>query len=212
MIVAAVARSWHVRAQQGFTWRRELRRAAAPGFAPIVAEPSEHNGQAPLAASIEVGIGGAVLRVSLKTDPTLLTMVGACAADRSWVITLPAGARILLASRPVDFRKGAHAYAPWRPRRLARIHFLGWSWCSGPSGRTGSRSSCGMAVAWCWSSSSRRAAAFCTLGRSAHVQLSHPGRQCARSRLVGKKASSCSGIFSLACWQERMYLLKHARS
>jgi len=27
------------------------------------------------------------------------------------VITLPAGARVLLASRPVDFRKGAHALA-----------------------------------------------------------------------------------------------------
>ena len=27
------------------------------------------------------------------------------------MITLPAGARVLLASRPVDFRKGAHALA-----------------------------------------------------------------------------------------------------
>jgi transposase len=59
------------------------------------------------------------------------------------VITLPAGARVLLASRPVDFRKGAHALAAlaadvlgadpfsgvvlvFRARRADRIKIVLW--------------------------------------------------------------------------------------
>jgi transposase len=59
------------------------------------------------------------------------------------VITLPAGARVLLASRPVDFRKGAHSLAAmaaevlgadpfsgavlvFRSRRADRIKILVW--------------------------------------------------------------------------------------
>jgi transposase len=59
------------------------------------------------------------------------------------VITLPAGARILLASKPVDFRKGAHSLAAlaaevldadpfsgavlvFRSRRADRIKILVW--------------------------------------------------------------------------------------
>ena len=39
------------------------------------------------------------------------------------MITLPAGARVLLASRPVDFRKGAHALAALAAvdERLVRV-------------------------------------------------------------------------------------------
>ena len=74
-VVTEVARRWQVCTQQVFTWRRELRRIAGPGLVPIVAEPPEREGQAPPAASIAVEIGGAVLRVSLETDPALLTMV-----------------------------------------------------------------------------------------------------------------------------------------
>jgi transposase len=59
------------------------------------------------------------------------------------MITLPAGARVLLASRPVDFRKGAHALAAmaaavlgtdpfsqvvlvFRARRADRLKILVW--------------------------------------------------------------------------------------
>ncbi len=59
------------------------------------------------------------------------------------MITLPAGARVLLASRPVDFRKGAHSLAAlaaevlgadpfsgvvlvFRSRRADRIKILVW--------------------------------------------------------------------------------------
>jgi transposase len=49
------------------------------------------------------------------------------------MITLPAGARILLATRPVDFRKGAHSLAAlaaevlvFRSRRADRVKILVW--------------------------------------------------------------------------------------
>lgn len=41
------------------------------------------------------------------------------------MITLPAGARVLLASRPVDFRKGAHALAALAAEVLGADPFSG---------------------------------------------------------------------------------------
>jgi IS66 Orf2 like protein len=41
------------------------------------------------------------------------------------MITLPAGARILLATRPVDFRKGAHGLAALAQEALAEDPFSG---------------------------------------------------------------------------------------
>ena len=41
------------------------------------------------------------------------------------MITLPAGARILLATRPVDFRKGAHSLAALAAEMLSEYPFSG---------------------------------------------------------------------------------------
>ena len=41
------------------------------------------------------------------------------------MITIPAGARILLATRPVDFRKGAHSLAALAQEVLAEDPFSG---------------------------------------------------------------------------------------
>ena len=41
------------------------------------------------------------------------------------MITLPAGARVLLASRPVDFRKGAHGLAALAAEALGEDPFSG---------------------------------------------------------------------------------------
>jgi transposase len=41
------------------------------------------------------------------------------------MITLPAGARILLATRPVDFRKGAHSLAALAAEMLSEDPFSG---------------------------------------------------------------------------------------
>ena len=93
---------------------------------------------------IEVKLAGAVVRVSCGMD--------SCAADRGAacgsrlgvpnMINIPAGARVLLATRPVDFRKGAHGLAAlaqevlaedpfsgavivWRSKRSDRVKILG---------------------------------------------------------------------------------------
>jgi transposase len=39
------------------------------------------------------------------------------------MITIPAGARVLVAARPVDFRKGAHGLAALASECSIRIHF-----------------------------------------------------------------------------------------
>ena len=41
------------------------------------------------------------------------------------MISIPAGARILLAIRPVDFRKGAHSLAAFAQEALAEVPFSG---------------------------------------------------------------------------------------
>ncbi|MBV1795915.1 IS66-like element accessory protein TnpA [Siccirubricoccus sp. G192] len=80
-VVADVARRWQVSSQQVFTWRREMRRAAvAPlSFVPVVAETPVRAPEAalplPAPPSIEVGVAGAVLRVTPGTDVDLLTAV-----------------------------------------------------------------------------------------------------------------------------------------
>ncbi len=98
--VSDVARRWQVCSQQVFTWRREARaghlalpsETTAPatehGFVPIVAErqPMSSDGAAAGPASdrtskpavapvIEIRLAGAVVRVSVGTDCTLLAEV-----------------------------------------------------------------------------------------------------------------------------------------
>ena len=39
------------------------------------------------------------------------------------MIAVPAGVRVLVAAKPVDFRRGADSLAPWRARSFNTIHF-----------------------------------------------------------------------------------------
>jgi transposase len=87
--VSEVARRWQVCSQQVFGWRRAARSniltvvsttpAAAPGFVPIVSEPTPPtpaSRPAPAAAAIEVKLAGAVVRVvSGMDDAAQLTAV-----------------------------------------------------------------------------------------------------------------------------------------
>jgi len=82
VIVADVARRWHVCPQQLFTWRRQMRAgtAARLGFVPIVAAaavavPGSVAASTCPSPSIEVELAGAVLRVSPGTDAELLATV-----------------------------------------------------------------------------------------------------------------------------------------
>jgi transposase len=93
--VSDVARRWQVCSQQVFTWRREARAghlvlpleaaapAAKPGFVPIVAESqpeaiapaTERAAKSAAAPVIEIRLAGAVVRVAVGTDCTLLADV-----------------------------------------------------------------------------------------------------------------------------------------
>jgi transposase len=84
-VVTEVARRWQVCPQQVFGWRREMRLGTAGGssarldFVPIVSEPPAAEPAPPPmpapAATIEVKLAGAVLRIPPGTDAALLTMV-----------------------------------------------------------------------------------------------------------------------------------------
>jgi transposase len=95
--VTEVARRWQVCPQQVWGWRREARAgnlvlpadasiAAEPNFVPIVAEPTAPmaaasveaaptHAQAAAAPVIEIKLAGAVVRVAVGTDSTLVTEV-----------------------------------------------------------------------------------------------------------------------------------------
>ena len=98
--VSDVARRWQVCSQQVFTWRREARAGhlallpnaavsrSEPGFVPIVAEPQPVSSGAEVAAPateraaksaatpvVEIRLAGAVVRVAVGTDCTLLADV-----------------------------------------------------------------------------------------------------------------------------------------
>jgi hypothetical protein len=53
------------------------------------------------------------------------------------MITVPAGVRVLITTKPVDFRRGPTALLPWFGRRFTKIHFLERSSSSGRSALTG---------------------------------------------------------------------------
>jgi transposase len=53
------------------------------------------------------------------------------------MITIPAGARILLATRPIDFRKGGHSLAALAQEGLAEDPFPVRSSSTAPSAATG---------------------------------------------------------------------------
>lgn len=80
VVVSEIARRWQVCSQQVFSWRREARRqavpdaAARPAFVPIVAETSVVV-KASSAATIEVKLAGAVVRVPADTDGAQLVSV-----------------------------------------------------------------------------------------------------------------------------------------
>lgn len=80
VVVSEIARRWQVCSQQVFSWRREAQRqavqdaAARPAFVPIVAGTSAMV-KASSAATIEVKLAGAVVRVPAGTDGAQLILV-----------------------------------------------------------------------------------------------------------------------------------------
>ena len=134
--VSAVARRHGLTPQQLFGWRRDAQRravrrqGAAAGsvtFAPVIVEARG-------------AVFGSLLRNSMRDDRDRARRSGG--ARQSWnrrcdadegaaggegrdVISVPAGVRILVATKPVDFRRGADSLAALAKDELQRDPFSG---------------------------------------------------------------------------------------
>jgi transposase len=163
-VVAEVARRWQVCSQQVFTWRREMHAGAAArlGFVPIVAEAAAPEPTVAPVATVPAIEGEACRRGAARgTWHRPRTADDGAAGDPGvgGMIAPPAGARILLATKPVDFRKGAHSLAALAAEVLGADPFSGCgAGVPARAGPTASRSSSGTAAALSWSGSSWRVA------------------------------------------------------
>ena len=64
------------------------------------------------------------------------------------MIAIPSGVRVLVSTKPVDFRKGADGLAALAKEVLKQDSFSSVVLVFGPSGPIGSRWSAGTATAW----------------------------------------------------------------
>ncbi len=123
--VSAVARRYGLHASQLFVWRQQLAAPAArepPGFVPVLlaeddAAPAEAVGRMESARPGRgAGRGGCGRRGAAP---------GARGGAGPGVIAVPPGVRILLAARPVDFRKGMDGLAALVQQALRADPFAG---------------------------------------------------------------------------------------
>jgi transposase len=101
---------------------------ATPSFVPIVSEaiPAATVERASGAPGIEVELAGAVVRISSGMDwPADRGVARGASVGIPIMINVPAGARVLLATRPIDFRKGAHSLTVLAQEALAEDPFSG---------------------------------------------------------------------------------------
>ncbi len=100
-------------------------------FAPVLVESVLLNPAAAIApyrgggvALIEIMIGAATVRVSPGIDVATLT-TALRAVEGGDMIAVPAGVRVLVATKPVDFRRGADSLAALAREELQRDPFSG---------------------------------------------------------------------------------------
>ena len=135
--VTAVARRHGLTPQQLFGWRRQahqyaLRKAekSGPAFAPVVVEA--------LRPAKDAQIAPAESRLKCDRDRDRRDHGSRCAGDRCRepaggaarrdgreMITVPAGMRVLVATKPVDFRRGADSLAALVREQLRHDPFSG---------------------------------------------------------------------------------------
>jgi transposase len=105
--------------------------SAAPGFVAIVADgtgPGAVPRQLSAAAVIEIKLAGAGVRVVSRIDdapPPDRCVAGGTGLGIPHMINIPAGVRILLATRPIDFRKGGYSLAALAQEVLGEDPFSG---------------------------------------------------------------------------------------
>ena len=142
--VCAVARRYGLAQGQLFTWRREARKALSRvelSFAPVVIEPAppaspvaptQPHTKRPRRRSrrgggIELEIDGVVVRVERGADAkTVAAVISALKATVTLVPGAPGSqVRVMVATKPVDFRKGMDGLAALVKEQLRADPFSG---------------------------------------------------------------------------------------
>src|SRR5438067_3989335 len=151
--VCSVARRHGLTPQQLFTWRRLARQAAlspATMFVPAVVDPVEPEPAVLIKASrrvrrrahvdgIELEIAGVEVRIGTDAKPRSIEAV-ISRAQGELVIGPSGNVRVLVATKPVDFRKGAVGLAALVRETMRTDPFSVrspvWCMCSARSGPT----------------------------------------------------------------------------
>jgi transposase len=139
-IVSEVARRHGLTPQQLFGWRRQARnQVPVPRFAPVVVDAAAPISPLGAAASdgtitaIEIIVSAVVIRVRGMVDVKTLTR--AQGREGHIMIVPPTSVRVLVATKPVDFR--AWMGSPRSCRKSSKpIRSRASSTCSGPRDRT----------------------------------------------------------------------------
>ena len=109
-------------------------RCGGPDFVPVVADGGSG------AAAIEIEIGGAIVRVRAGLELAFLgeeLRLLKARSDPGPLGDPPSGVRVLIATRPVDFRRGAEVWRQRCNRCCGRIRSAAQSSCSAPNAPTG---------------------------------------------------------------------------
>ena len=132
--VCAVARRHGLSSTQLFAWRKAAREQAMTAFVPVCVEPAmtpapaapsePHKARRGGRGGIELEIDGVVVRVDRGAESkTVSAVIRALKAGS--VIAPPSGVRVLVATKLVDFRKGAGGLAALVKEEMGADPFSG---------------------------------------------------------------------------------------
>ena len=120
---------------------RAIERAGASGFAPVMLEAAAEKPRPSDGAVLEIIVGAMVARLPLTADGATLARISR--AESGVMIVPSLGAKVLIAMKPVDFRKGMDGLAAvvretlganpfggviyvFRSKRADRVKLLFW--------------------------------------------------------------------------------------
>ncbi len=134
-VVSEVARRHEIKPQHLFALRRAARGgrlalpvdAATPVFVPVVTAKGEPDAAGGIGnrGSIVIEIGGALVRAEPGVDDVVWLRDVLRAVEGGDMIAVPAGVRVMVATKPVDFGGGADGLVPLVRETLGRDPFSG---------------------------------------------------------------------------------------
>ena len=93
-------------------------------FAEVAIGLAEPTGMVPDRGDLDLSVNGVTVRVTGRTDMGLVIRV-VQAQEPSGTISFPAGARIAVTAKPVDFRRGGESLAALAKEVLKEDRFAG---------------------------------------------------------------------------------------